>query len=169
MLEYLLRHHCFYFQILLGDLGKKSQSSLHFRLCTSFLPSAKHRLCDNLARTVWCTPCIAGLLQLNLIRFGQEGVRVQHSFKYGCVFFITLTVGLHLPLEKGAPVRRSSLPTWGHTNILQLSFSKPFGLGCVLHEYTPSFLRWRCHSRENNTSQKPYKIRKKKMTLCEEG
>ena len=30
-----------------GDPGKKSLSSIHFRLCTSFRPSAERRLCVN--------------------------------------------------------------------------------------------------------------------------
>ena len=134
MLAYLVRHRCFSFKILLGDPGKRSQSSMHLRLCTSFLPSAKHRLGDNLARTVWCTPCIAGLLKLN-----------------------------PLPLEKGAPVRRSSLPIWGHTNnALQLSFSKPFVPGCSVHDYTPGLFTIALPFQKKQNKSKTLKKKKRR-------
>ena len=42
----------FFFQILLEIRAKKSSSSMHFRLCTRFCPSAKRRLGVNLAPSV---------------------------------------------------------------------------------------------------------------------
>ena len=49
-----LNKHFFFFFFFdpPGDPGKKSLSSIHFRLCTSFRPSAERRLCVNLAPPV---------------------------------------------------------------------------------------------------------------------
>ena len=47
---------CFVFSDPPGDSGTKRLSSIHFRLCTSFCPSAKRRLGVHLAPSVKSTP-----------------------------------------------------------------------------------------------------------------